>query len=1095
MNRRACAKLPRKCCDTAREALTTLLMQLPRNKEWQVYPLDTTLGAPCIHHRHKGIQQIHIISLLYELSALRMKDGSLCINNKVIDNLALILTDTSIDVMINQQRLNSYTYVNVKVKDVKASRRSRSPKQGTTLDDTTMRDVLDKITFKFKRTVMPQLRDPQVGKPQTRSTATIKLTEMQACHHWLALLPGSSAKALLESPPPLTTAPSAQQQQSTTCTAAVLVSPPTSPMIATVVEAISTKYPMLEQFKIPTDFNNPETKQTINAILRELEQLGKNNDLRFVRHNNTRANAFFIPGQITTKKSFQIWAKKKGGMKDMLEYMSNDKVGQQTNEPTSVEYITEYLLNQYPNTVTAVMNVNGLSLIDRMNEIETAALLSDVGVADKKVLRTLQRHLKVKLDGDYIFAKSKDLATLTSRLPRLTCTKISFEKEEGKKKETVWMSSVHISDVIAVDMDRYLESMVLSTNNMFETRPEEPLYQYKIGPDNLQGIYVMMGTDHGQGAAQFMLNMNLGSSDNRKAAGRCDFETRSIPFATIKCKKDPYEILNLTSELTNEGINNMSTMQLVALTNAQTVRTIWIDKSACEFTIQNDTFVATGPNFRQTFPIPINLLVGQHPTIRFKVIIKNIKILQIGDLAAQMALQGREGYASSRCIKCDLTNTQWKSGRIGGNLLTLQMLTTDALAIHLGQKRPMLWRHCPLNSVTPILHCQLGTVNDQLFKMLFRQLLAIECTSVGELEGNLKVLDLEVTIAQQVSRRDELQMHLQMQQSIHTPRRKELIKHRAACRRTLRTQNQQRIEQAASEIARLATQIDRIDAAIKSIKTNVAQLKASISANKEALRKVRSEMRDLAWERRKDEVSIITKVERILEAHGVKIQAYHGGTLTGGAIIALLNQNEQIMDQITTIAMDAIAQRENDTFPLRPPSVADMNAKLLLHRKLFQAQDAMYAHLRLIKPSTREKRETRERISVMKILWHEMGLSETPKAHLIFAHAADDQERFDGIGDKIEDPLEKRHQEQMRIDHIVSKMHGGFEARMRTQQKYEWRNNHPLVVEQINKIVRLTSRKREHDNLSKGEERIIRCKTERDDLRTRNMEVIAVELN
>ena len=50
---------------------------------------------------------------------------------------------SSIDVMINQQRLNSYAYGIVKVIDVKASRRRRSPKQGTTLDDNTMRDILD----------------------------------------------------------------------------------------------------------------------------------------------------------------------------------------------------------------------------------------------------------------------------------------------------------------------------------------------------------------------------------------------------------------------------------------------------------------------------------------------------------------------------------------------------------------------------------------------------------------------------------------------------------------------------------------------------------------------------------------------------------------------------------------------------------------------------------------------------------------------------------------------------------------------------------------------------------------------------------------
>ena len=88
--------------------------------------------------------------------------------------------------------------------------------------------------------------------------------------------------------------------------------------------------------------------------------------------------------------------------------------------------------------------------------------------------------------------------------------------------------------------------------------------------------------------------------------------------------------------------------------------------------------------------------------------------------------------------------------------------------------------------------------------------------------------------------------------------------------------------------------------------------------------------------------------------------------------------------------------------------------KLDLHDKLCKVQDTVYAHFRLIKPTSVEIRiETRRRIRVMKLLWHEMNLSETPKAHLIFEHAADDQAMFDDIGDKIEDPIEKRHQEQM----------------------------------------------------------------------------------
>ena len=66
----------------------------------------------------------------------------------------------------------------------------------------------------------------------------------------------------------------------------------------------------------------------------------------------------------------------------------------------------------------------------------------------------------------------------------------------------------------------------------------------------------------------------------------------------------------------------------------------------------------------------------------------------------------------------------------------------------------------------------------------------------------------------------------------------------------------------------------------------------------------------------------------------------------------------------------------------------------------------MYAHLRLLNPTNSEKIETRERIEVTRILWEEMDLSVTPNTHLVFKHAADDQDKFNGLGDKIEDPLE-----------------------------------------------------------------------------------------
>ena len=45
-----------------------------------------------------------------------------------------------------------------------------------------------------------------------------------------------------------------------------------------------------------------------------------------------------------------------------------------------------------------------------------------------------------------------------------------------------------------------------------------------------------------------------------------------------------------------------------------------------------------------------------------------------------------------------------------------------------------------------------------------------------------------------------------------------------------------------------------------------------------------------------------------------------------------------------------------------------------------------------------------------------------PKAHLFSDHAADDQDKFEGLGDKIEDLLERRHQVQVKLNLILNKM-------------------------------------------------------------------------
>ena len=61
----------------------------------------------------------------------------------------------------------------------------------------------------------------------------------------------------------------------------------------------------------------------------------------------------------------------------------------------------------------------------------------------------------------------------------------------------------------------------------------------------------MAESDHGKGTEFLILCINIGTYDIRRLFDQPSFHTGKIPFGHIKCKKDPYEVLNIVSEPVN----------------------------------------------------------------------------------------------------------------------------------------------------------------------------------------------------------------------------------------------------------------------------------------------------------------------------------------------------------------------------------------------------------------------------------------------------------------------------------------------------------------------------------------------------------------
>ena len=279
------------------------------------------------------------------------------------------------------------------------------------------------------------------------------------------------------------------------------------------------------------------------------------------------------------------------------------------------------------------------------------------------------------------------------------------------------------------------------------------------------------------------------------------------------------------------------------------------------------------------------------------------------------------------------------------------------------------------------------------------------------------------------------------------------------------------------------------------LKTTIETMKKDETERESALRQkttnlatLQKDVKALVEARKKGVNGLDTTLEKILTKHGATIQSYHGGTMHGKDIVKICQNWRGVMDDVEQACYSILEDRNREYLLHRntnrpPPTFDEVRTELDLHRKLLQSQDAVYSHLRIVAPTTEEKVMTRQAITVMKRYWLDLKCSITHKAHLIFTHAADDQDEFDGLGDKGEDDWERRHQTQGKFDHMLKRMSGGWGKQIRTQVKYEWRNNHPRVLRQVENVYNTTSRKRKIDpgmeTISLREKRQATVKAER----------------
>jgi hypothetical protein len=138
-----------------------------------------------------------------------------------------------------------------------------------------------------------------------------------------------------------------------------------------------------------------------------------------------------------------------------------------------------------------------------------------------------------------------------------------------------------------------------------------------------------------------------------------------------------------------------------------------------------------------------------------------------------------------------------------------------------------------------------------------------------------------------------------------------------------------------------------------------------------------------------------------------------------------------------------------------------------LYSSIFTTLDLITAKLRIKSGNTTvEDHDTLERsLRIFKELWDSADLSYTPKVHSLLNHAAKQMRRFNGIGDLLEDDVEKMHQIAGNFESRASRLKSA-NNRSFTQAKMEAMSHNNAVRKCIEQSQQQSKRKSDDEKPS-----------------------------
>jgi len=270
-------------------------------------------------------------------------------------------------------------------------------------------------------------------------------------------------------------------------------------------------------------------------------------------------------------------------------------------------------------------------------------------------------------------------------------------------------------------------------------------------------------------------------------------------------------------------------------------------------------------------------------------------------------------------------------------------------------------------------------------------------------------------------------------------------------------------------------QKEEMDYWVSTLTADLERLKKDVSTRREIFSAASKALKAIQQKKDKSDTPTVATMENIFLQYEISPAKYHGGKLNGVDCREVMTKAKVLFRDIKSLLLsishpnrcsdDTIIQRCN------------------IFQDILVTMDLICSKIRIKRGELKgsDVAEVKRAKESLDYLWSSAGLSFTPKIHGVLAHAVEQVERLNGIGDLLEDDLEHLHQMSKKIADRTSRIKVK-DQQARSHSQMEAKLNNSNIIMQMEKSQAESKRVFKRRRVDAAE-RAANAKKERDESR------------